>query len=144
MAICREEVGDDYRDETGKWHPARKIVDHTKGYKVRTIDILPKAIDVLKEMRNFSNEGFIFRNADGRITTDKYTHVLEGFAEYYELKYTKRSHALRRTYASKQQTVVPLSQIQADLGHSDLKTTEAYLYTFLPHDEIYDLKASCF
>ena len=144
MHVQREEVGDDYRDENRKWHGARKIVDHTKGYKDRYLDILSQAIEVLNLASFFTNEGFVFRDGSGKITTNKYNHVLEDFAEYYASKYVKRSHALRRTYASRQQTVIPISQIQADLGHSDLRTTQEYLYTCLLRQEIYDKKAACF
>ena len=129
-----------YRDNTGKWHDSITVAQHTKTNKDRTIQLLPKALDVLYSINPSTN--YIFIKEGKRITERQVNYVLEKYADR-QGTVTKSSHKLRKTYASRLNAAkVPLDAIQRDLGHADMRSTLGYIYNPCDSEATYELKAS--
>lgn len=140
LHIHSEESNQPYRDENGRWHDNRIVVQHTKTNTDRVIQLLPKALDVLA-MIGHKSDGYLFTRDGKRITERQVNYVLEKYAKCKGLR-TKSSHKLRKTYASRLDAAgIPLDVIRRDLGHSDIKTTLAYLYDPWDEPSTYALKA---
>lgn len=139
LHIHSEESDQPYLDQNGKWHSKRVVVPHTKTNTDRTLQLLPKAIEVIKKLPQ--GQEFLFMRGNERITERQVNYVLEKYAERMGVL-TKSSHKLRKTYASRLDAAgVPLDVIQRDLGHRSAKTTLTYFYNPLEDHETYDLKA---
>lgn len=136
--IVREDISEDYRISEGKYAKHRVIADHTKGYQDRFVDLLPPALDILKRLSH-QTEWLFSRNGE-RLTERQINYQLEKFSEKSDI-ITKRSHKLRKTYASNlHEAGIALKKIQNDLGHQSIRTTEAYIIEE-PDERDYQLKA---
>lgn len=140
LHIHREEANLPYRDSLGKWHDRRVVVPHTKTYTDRHIQLLPKALEVLGQITH--KTGFLFTRNRKRITERQVNYVLEKYAERNDT-ITKSSHKLRKTYASRMKAAgVSLDTIRKDLGHTNILTTDRYIFDTDDEDKVYEKKAS--
>lgn len=144
--ICREEIKASVRIGNG-WKDAYEVVEHTKTHSDRTIMLVPRAIDILSEIKRAvrsvdSDEDYIFIRSGERLTSRQVNYVLE--KGYTKLGIPiKSSHKIRKTVASRLNTGnVPLDAIREHFGHSDLKTTLGYIYNPLTEKETYELMSS--
>lgn len=112
---------------------------HTKTRKDRFVVLVPDALAILKAIPKDEND-IIFKDVNSR----KINYVLEKFSE--ESGYTaKRSHKLRKTYASMlQENGVPIDEIRKQLGHSSLNTTLSYLFNPLTNEETFSKISGAF
>lgn len=130
LHIVREEIRD---QENG----ALEVVEHTKTNTDRFVALIPKALDILSKIKHDGE--YIFIRDGERITSRQINYVLEKYAERKGVR-TKRSHKMRKTYASKlNANGVLLDCIREQLGHSNLQTTLGYIYNPLTEKETYDL-----
>lgn len=138
--VHSEEANKPYRDELGKWHDRRIVVPHTKTYTDRDVQLLPKALEVLEHIQH--RTGFIFIRDGERITERQVNYVLEKYAERMGT-ITKSSHKLRKTYASRMKAGgVSLDTIRKDLGHTNILTTDKYIFDVDDEDKVYEKKAN--
>ena len=100
--------------------------DFAKGYKQRNLVLSDKAVEVAKMLCDMAVSGYIFGRDDSHIHSRSFDSRLRrvcknnGLPEY-------STHDIRRTYGSHGlEEGLPLSFIQHQLGHSDMKTTLAY------------------
>lgn len=111
---------------TNKYH----IENHTKGYTNRFIPLHPKMkiyLQMIKEHDNSTNPLILSKGENCFLTTRAINCLLEKYAHANGLV-VKRSHCLRRTYA----TLLYLAGIDKEtlkeyLGHADISTTERYI-----------------
>lgn len=133
LHINKEEIRD---MESG----AYKIEKHTKTRRDRYVVLVPQALEILRTIGSGRPNEMIFKNVNSR----KVNYVLEKFSE--ESGYApKRSHKLRKTYASVlQENGVPIDEIRKQLGHASLATTLGYLFNPLTNDETFSKITSAF
>lgn len=100
--------------------------DFAKGYKQRKIVLSNKAVEVARILCDMAVSGFIFSRNDTHLHSRSFDYRLRyickknGLPEY-------STHDIRRTYGSHGlEEGLPLSFIQHQLGHSDMKTTLGY------------------
>lgn len=147
LHIIREEV----RKKTkvnGKWLSTCVVVPHTKTNTDRFVTLLPKALDVIKRLRekhpDHKDTDFLFTRNGDRLRERQLAYVLEKYSER-KGKATKSTHKMRKTYASRlNASGVPLEHIRVELGHRYLTSTMDYIYNPLTNDETYDLMAQAF
>ncbi len=114
-----------------------QIVEHTKTNEDRFVSLVPSALEILQKIEPDSE--FIFTRKGIRLTSRQINYVLEKYAEREQVD-TKRSHKIRKTYASRlNASGVPLDGIREQMGHSDLSTTLGYIYNPLAEDDTYRL-----
>lgn len=147
LHIIREEV----RRKTkvnGKWISTCVVVPHTKTNTDRFVTLLPKALDLIKRLRekhpDHKDTDFLFTRNGERLRERQLAYVLEKYSER-KGKATKSTHKMRKTYASRlNASGVPLEHIRVELGHRYLTSTMDYIYNPLTNDETYDLMAQAF
>ena len=135
----KEKVGD-------KWVEETVVAPHTKTYEDRYIALTPQALEIIEKTKekHKKTKGYIFTRDGERLRTRQYAYVLEKYAER-KGKRTKSTHKLRKTYASRLNSVnVPIEQIRIQLGHKHLSTTLNYIYNPLTDDETYKLISAAF
>ena len=115
------------------------VVNHTKVYRDRYVEIPPKVIEILEDWKKKSNstkdDDYIFVRNGERITARQITYVLEKYARNTNHE-VKRSHKIRKTYASRMSVDgVPTDTIRIMLGHSNLQTTLSYIFNPLAEEE---------
>ena len=135
LHIVREEV----RNQTDGLHRF-SVVEHTKTGRDRVVVVIPKALEIFREVRENGERGeFVFMRGGERITSIRIHSVLRKYASHMGVP-LKSSHTLRRTYASNLNAAgVPLDCIREMLGHTSLNTTLGYLYNPLPEEATFDL-----
>lgn len=119
----------------------KQVVDTVKsdsaaGY--REIPLSDTAIKLLKDLRSESKiipnqDSFVFLGLDGkRLTKIQYAHRLDKAELRCGFSRIKRTHCIRRTFASKLlASGVPETTVQVLLGHTTLTTTHKYCYDVL-------------
>ena len=132
LHVVREEIRD---HETGRV----SVEAHTKTHSDRYVHLTPDARHALRALRDRAGDiqpgNFVFARKGKRITARQVTYQLEAYAHRTGHE-VKRSHAIRRTYASTLQSAgIPIDEIRRQLGHSDLQTTLDYLYNPLTDSE---------
>lgn len=109
-----------------------ELHSHTKTHYDRTISLVPQALEVLSQIPR--NGEFIFSSGSSFLTSRALNWALEKAAKHLGFSHEKRSHACRRTYASRLASAgVELETLRNDLGHSVLSTTLSYIYEYDPH-----------
>ena len=109
-----------------------EICEHTKTYRDRFVSLVPSAIEILFQISQCSD--YIFSSGSQFLTSRALNYAFEKSAKHLNFAHEKRSHACRRTYASKLASFgVELETIRNDLGHSVLSTTLSYIYEYDPH-----------
>ena len=124
------------------------LQDHTKTHSERTIDIIPKAQKIFELLRNNAPDAtpddFIFANGSKYLTLRSINDVLETACRHIGIP-DKRSHKLRKTYASRLNAAgLPLDQIRENLGHTSSTTTLGYIYNPLTPEENLDIMKKAF
>lgn len=140
--VCREEVKRSERTENG-WKDVFEVVEHTKTHTDRIVPLAPPAIALLNELRfkygTVSDDDYIFVRDGLRITSRQITYALEKACEKCNIK-VKRTHKIRKTVASLLNAYgVPTDAIREILGHSNIVTTNGYIYNPLSERETYQL-----
>lgn len=148
-----------YLDDDGKWHDNYQYMPHTKSYRARKVDLIPKAleiVDLLKELNpHYTKDTLMFKRPDGRKITERaVNYVYEKYAERknsempdkLEPIIVKRSHKARKTYASRlNDSGTQITTIAKDLGHASTEMTRKfYVFNSLPREKVYEKKASAF
>lgn len=116
------------------------IEDHTKTHKDRYVPLISQSKKLLNIIRSLSPyrkaTDYIFYEGDDKYLTMRgINSMLEYACKHIDID-TKRSHAIRRTYASRLAAFgLPVDAIRSNLGHSDLNTTYGYLYNPLTASE---------
>lgn len=109
-----------------------ELHSHTKTHHDRFISLVPQALEVLSQIPR--NGEFIFSSGSSFLTSRALNWALEKAAKHLGFSHEKRSHACRRTYASRLASAgVELETLRNDLGHSVLSTTLSYIYEYDPH-----------
>lgn len=149
MHIEREEVQIRTRHEDDSISYKWEIENHTKTYTSRYVPLIPKAIDILKNLITsngdyFSNDRFLFVKNGNRLNTGQI-----GGALYYACKQAeiqqKSTHKIRKTFASKLDAGgVPIDEIRTLLGHTDAQTTLGYIFNPLPKNETLNMIQNSF
>lgn len=114
------------------------IVEHTKGYDNRYVPMHPKVkkyLQMLKEQHPVNSDIVFKKEHGGFLTTRDINRTLERYAYQNNLS-VKRSHCLRRTYA----TLLYLGGVDKEtirqyLGHREVATTERYICASRDTDE---------
>lgn len=144
------------RQEGKKW--VYVMVDHTKVHKERIIDLPEEAVKILREIPKASI--YVFADKTGKILTlrqinsvleDACVHLAQSrgvqgtVAELRKTVKIKRSHKIRKTYASTLSAAgFPIDRIREYLGHSSLQTTLGYIYDPLSDAERRNLLENAF
>lgn len=115
------------------------VESHTKTHKERFVPIIPQAQNILDVLKSLSpchkTNDYIFFEDESYMTTRSINSMLEYACEHIGIE-PKRSHTIRRTYASRLATFgLPVDAIRSNLGHSNLATTYGYLYNPLTASE---------
>lgn len=142
LHICREEIKKTVRID-GHWHDTYEVVEHTKTHTDRIIALVPPAVVVVNELRLsspcVSDDGYIFVRNGQRITSRQITYALEKACKHLNIP-VKRTHKIRKTVASLLNAGgVPVDAIREFLGHSNIDTTNGYIFNPLSEKETYKL-----
>ena len=124
------------------------LLDHTKTHTERTIAIIPKGQKIFQLLKENAPDAkpddFIFGYDSKYLNLRAINSVLEYACAHIETD-VKRSHKLRKTYASRLNAAgLPLDQIRANLGHASLTTTLGYIYNPLTPEESLKLMEKAF
>ena len=124
------------------------LLDHTKTHTERTIAIIPKGQKIFQLLKENAPDAkpddFIFGYGSKYLNLRALNSVLEYACAHIETD-VKRSHKLRKTYASRLNAAgLPLDQIRANLGHASLTTTLGYIYNPLTPEESLKLMEKAF
>lgn len=107
---------------------------HTKGAKVRTIELTQKAINILLQVPRSNASGHVFWN-----TTEHgfYKDPSNLFWEYgQETGFGARLHDLRHKFAIERlKEGWSVYKVQKYIGHGSLLTTERYYFRYLSQDQ---------
>ena len=110
------------------------VLRHTKGGKIRTIELRQKAIDVLLNIQRSNASPFVFWN-----TTDHgfYKDPSNLFWEYgQETGFNARLHDLRHKFAIERlKEGWSIYRVQKYIGHGSVLTTERYYLRYLTEEE---------
>lgn len=144
LHIVREEVQQKTK-VNGKWLSKCIVVSHTKTNRDRYVSLLPKALNIIKKLRekhpNHQPDDYLFTRNGERLRDRQLAYVLEKFSERTGQQ-TKSTHKLRKTFASRlNANGVPLEHIRVELGHRYLTSTMDYIYNPLTDSETYDKMA---
>ena len=117
-----------------------EVVPHTKGNRDRFVVLVPEVESLLKEV--YANEKrhgeYVFTRDGERLTARQLAYVYKKYARNTKSDF-KSSHKARKTYASMlQKAGVPMEVIREMLGHKDLATTFAYLFSTDTPEQTYD------
>lgn len=108
-----------------------KKVDTPKGLHARAIPLNPLVKSILEPiLRTLKDQDLVSTNEDGGVwTIDGLSLAYRRWAQRLGLK-SKRFHSLRHHFATEcsSQLNLPAPNIQALLGHKDLKTTQRYVH----------------
>jgi len=120
LHVVRQEVKDHYTN-------SRKIVEHTKGYSERIVELVPDALNLLQ---NIEHQGeYIFMRDGKRITPNQIAYLLRAFSKESG-NIMKSSHKIRKTYVSRlAESNYSVDLIREEMGHKDLETTYGYIYS---------------
>lgn len=108
------------------------LLDHTKTHTERVIPVVHKAQEIFKLLKanapDIRPDDFIFGYGSKYLNLRSINSMLEYACKHISTD-VKRSHKLRKTYASRLNAAgLPLNQIRACLGHSNTTTTLGYIY----------------
>lgn len=117
---------------------------HGKGDRARTVGLDPQAFAVLERWLDqratlgINGHSTVFCTLKGEPVSDSYVRVLlPRLAKKARIVKRVHPHGLRHTHAAElAREGVPARLIQAQLGHSSLATTDAYLRKIAPQDLI--------
>lgn len=127
--VVREEIRNQMTNEVS-------VEEHTKTHTDRHVIIVPKAEEILQELRKrFGETEYIFTRNGARVTARQVAYILEKYAERKNIP-VKSTHKMRKTYASSlSASGVPLDYIREELGHSSIQTTLKYIFNPLTEQE---------
>ena len=108
------------------------LLDHTKTHTERVIPVVHKAQEIFKLLKanapDIRPDDFIFGYGSKYLNLRSINSMLKYACKHISTD-VKRSHKLRKTYASRLNAAgLPLNQIRACLGHSNTTTTLGYIY----------------
>lgn len=110
------------------------VLRHTKGGKVRTIQLRQEAIDILLKVQKSNASPYVFWN-----TTDHgfYKDPSNLFWEYgQETEFNARLHDLRHKFAIERlKEGWSIYRVQKYIGHGSVLTTERYYLRYLTEEE---------
>lgn len=100
-----------------------------KGGKVRDVKMLPQVVEALKPFK-VAPDGYLMPNRDGgRMSKQSADQMLAGIAKRAGIGKAVSAHWLRHYLATQALAAgAPLLQVQKDLGHAALATTQRYLH----------------
>ena len=114
---------------------ARKTlrIHNGKGHKDRDVVLTPSLLHVLRAYwLQFRATDWLFYSSRGMAFHVGDTSVQKAFREAVKLAKVKKKcsvHSLRHAYATHQlESGMPLNQLQQQLGHADIRTTQTYLH----------------
>lgn len=124
------------------------LLDHTKTHTERVIPVVHKAQEIFKLLRanapDAKPDDFIFGYGSKYLNLRSINSMLEYACKHISTD-VKRSHKLRKTYASRLNAAgLPLDQIRACLGHSNTTTTLGYIYNPLTPEESLSIMEKAF
>tara|TARA_Y100000310_G_scaffold336019_1_gene419506 strand:- start:45 stop:1199 length:1155 start_codon:yes stop_codon:yes gene_type:complete len=99
------------------------IPNTSKGKRPRSIELDDFLLSIYKELRQWADTCNLVEGSRGRHLSKQFKKALRicGVDE------SKHMHSLRHTYAVRQRVIgVPLANIQAQMGHRSITTTEIY------------------
>jgi site-specific recombinase XerD len=111
-------------------HPPHVVV-HGKGGKQRIVYLSPpaqKALERWLDSRPVSNDRAVFISEHGkRLTVSGIQYLLRGYCKKAGIKLT--AHQFRHTFARHMaEAKLPLTSLQALLGHKSVRTTQIYVH----------------
>lgn len=108
-----------------------ELHSHTKTHHDRVLSLVPQALEILAQIPR--TDSFVFSSGSEFLTSRALNWSLEKASSHLGFTHEKRSHACRRTYASRLAAAgVELETLRNDLGHSVLSTTLSYIYEYDP------------
>ena len=124
------------------------LLDHTKTHTERVIPVVHKAQKIFKLLKTNAPDAkpddFIFGYGSKYLNLRSINSILEYACKHISTD-VKRSHKLRKTYASRLNAAgLPLDQIRACLGHSNTATTLGYIYNPLTPEESLSIMEKAF
>ena len=124
------------------------LLDHTKTHTERVIPVVHKAQEIFKLLKanapDAKPDDFIFGYGSKYLNLRSINSMLEYACKHISTD-VKRSHKLRKTYASRLNAAgLPLDQIRACLGHSNTTTTLGYIYNPLTPEESLSIMEKAF
>lgn len=91
--VVREEIRNQMTNEVS-------VEEHTKTHTDRHVIIVPKAKEILQELRKrFGETEYIFTRNGAHVTARQVAYILEKYAERKNIP-VKSTHKIRKTYAS--------------------------------------------
>lgn len=121
-----------------------------KGRKDRYVPLsLNLAIVLRAYLKTISPHRYVFENKGRQYTPESIRHIVKGVAQRAGILKRVTCHTLRHTFATHQiEMGISIVDVQANLGHTDLRTTAIYLHVadvprkgnISPLDIIYPVK----
>lgn len=143
--IQRMEVKEYERLSDGTWsRPKRVVIDRTKSdagnRNVYLTTVARKILDQIKEcnlQKGYSNDGYIFLNARGRITSNCIDTRIRKYCRHINIA-EKGTHKARKTFISTllDKNEININYIRETVGHRDERTTFLnYCFNRTPRDK---------
>jgi len=112
------------------------IVVTRKGGAIDEVPVPSPAVTALRRYLAGRETGPLFLSRDGRLTRSRARDIVQSVGKLADVGGRLTPHSLRHGYANGAEDAgVPVTQIQADLGHRSLATTQGYLHASRRHDD---------
>lgn len=112
------------------------IVVTRKGGAVDEVPVPSPAVEALRRYLAGRETGPLFLSQQGRLTRSRARDIVKAVGKLADVTDRLTPHSLRHGYANGAEDAgVPVTQIQADLGHRSLATTQGYLHASRRHDD---------
>lgn len=112
------------------------LVVTRKGGEVDEVPVPSPAVEALRRYLAGRDSGALFVSKQGRLTRSRARDIVKAVGKRAEVTDRLTPHSLRHGYANGSEAVgVPVTQIQADLGHKSLATTQRYLHASRRHQD---------
>lgn len=107
-----------------------------KGGEVDEVPVPAPAVEALERYLGGRTTGPLFEGQRGRLTRSRARDIVKAVGRRADVSDRLTPHSLRHGYANGSEAVgVPVTQIQADLGHRSLATTQRYLHASRRHQD---------
>lgn len=123
---------DDLRTMRGR----TSLVVTRKGGEVDEVPVPSPAVAALRRYLDGREAGPLFVSRQGRLTRSRARDIVKAVGKRADVTDRLTPHSLRHGYANGSEDAgVPVTQIQADLGHKSLATTQRYLHASRRHQD---------
>lgn len=107
-----------------------------KGGEVDEVPVPDPAVRALRQYLGVRTTGPLFLSKNGRLTRSRARDIVRSVGKLSGVTDRLTPHSLRHGYANGAESVgVQVTQIQQDLGHKSLATTQRYLHASRRHED---------